>query len=388
MDISKIQLENNIYNIKDETAREDLQTFETSTNQEINNLKAKFAPQNFKNRKFLFVGDSYAVGYQGSGVDNIEGYFTKVVNKLGLNAQIVCANGYGFMGIDNNLLWKDLLSNTDIPNKNTFTDVIVCGGMNDRNVDSNFVSYMQEFFSYVQTNFPNAEIHVGCVGRYNISSEENLNNMHRVARLYKYITIQSGHKYINNSELILHNMSWFISDNIHPNTVGEQQLAYGIEQYIVNGKISDILSITNSNYFQQDIISSANETDLSNFSCYSYIDKNITTWLFSGAINFTSAKEINNLTDIVIGQLTNSYVCGSAYNQGLNEIVDGYVYSTTPINNSNFVKVKFRIYNDNLNNIHLNAFTVMDNGNLNNLNVTQIAFPYGAIKCICDSFYC
>ena len=341
-----------------------------------------------KNKKFLFVGDSYARGYQGEGQEYIEGYFNKVVNALDLDAQIVCANGYGFMGLNNNLLWKDLLINTTINNKESFTDIIVCGGMNDRNTDANFKIYMDEFFDYVETNFPNAEIHVGCVGRYKSSTESNLDAMRKVSRLYRINTVQRGHKYIEGSELILHNMNWFISDNVHPNTDGEKQLAYGIEQYIENGNINDVMVVSNSGVFQQDTIEPSSGISLSNFSCYSYINKDITTWLFTGQINFVSNVSLSNLTTITIGQLTNSYVCSSNYNQGLNEVVDGYVYSTTQINGSNFVKVKFRLFNDNNNNIKLTSFSVMDNGNLLNLTINQIAFPYGAIKCEINSHFC
>ena len=341
-----------------------------------------------RNKKYLLVGDSYAVGYQGSGVDNIEGFFTKVVNALNLNAQIVCANGYGFMGIDGNLQWKNLLLNTEIPNKDSFTDVIVCGGMNDRGSDSTFASYMNEFFEYIETNFPNATIHVGCVGRYKTSTEANLDSMRKVSRIYRRITTQRGHKYIEGSELILHNMDWFISDSIHPNVKGENQLAYGIEQYIQNGNINDFMTIENAYVFQQDTLEPASGITLSNFSCYSYMNKNITTWLFTGQINFVSDTSLNNLTTITIGQLTNSYICSSNYNQGLNAVVDGYVYSTNLVNNSHFVKVKFRLYNDNNNNIKMTAFTVMDNGNLSSLTINQISFPYGAIKCEADSNFC
>lgn len=361
-------------------------------NQELINLNTKvtniLSPQNYKTKKYLLVGDSYAVGYQGAGLDNIEGFYTKLVNRLNLNAQIVCANGYGFLGINSNLKWQDLIQNTTIPNKDTFTDIIIAGGMNDRATDEVFETAMLTTFNYLKTNFPNANIHVACVGKYAKSTTQNLVNMRRAARIYKTITIRNGHKYVDGSEFLLHNMSWFISDNIHPNTNGETQLSYGFEQYIVNGQITNFMSITSLSDFQTDTIIPASDINL-DLGIYSAINGDVVNWFFSGQINFENNITINNLSDIVIGNLSNSYICGSANNQGLNEYVEGYVYcSTQQYNNSPFVKVGFRLYNDNNNDIHLKAFTVSDDGNYKQLVINQITFPYGAIKCNVSSRYC
>ena len=355
-------------------------------NNTINTIKS---PQQFKNKKYLFIGDSYATGYQGSGVTPIEGYFTKVVNDLGLTAQIVAANGYGFMGISGTNKWKTLLENTTIENKETFTDVIISGGMNDRGIDSEFETAMSELFTYIKTNFPNAEIHVACVGKYAKSgTDTNLLNMRKVAKFYKTITINHGHKYINDSELILHNCSWFISDDIHPNTTGETQLAYGFKQYLINGNIESFFSIADSNDAQTDTITPETGITFGAMSAYSTINKSNVVFYFNAQIDFTNNVSLNNLTDLTIGQITNSYICGSYGNQGLDEYVVGYVYSTTLINGSNFVKVGFRMYNDSNNKLHLKGFTVLDNGGLLNLTINQIAFPYGPIKCVLNSYMC
>lgn len=355
------------------------------TNTRIDNI---VAPQHYLHKKYLLIGDSYATGYQGSGVPTIEGYFTKVVNDLNLNAQIVAENGYGFMGMGGTHKWKTLLENTTINNKSSFTDVIISGGMNDRGIDDDFETVMSELFTYLETNFPNAEIHVACVGRYaKNSTDTNLRDMRKVAKLYKTITINHGHKYIDGSELILHNMSWFISDDIHPNTTGEIQLAYGFKQYIVNGSIESFVSIANSNYFQTDTMIAESGITL-HTAAYSTINKSNVTFWYNDQIDFDNNTTLNNLTDITIGQLTNSYICGSYGNQGLDEYVTGYVYSINEVNGSHFVKVGFRMYNDSNNKIHLKGFTVLDNGNLLSLTINQIAFPYGPIKCTINSFMC
>lgn len=361
----------------------------------INSLNSQVSSINnslslLTNKKYLLVGDSYATGYQGSGQPTIEGFYTKVVNDLGLTAQIVASNGYGFMGIDGTHKWITLLQNTTIPNKNTFTDIIILGGMNDRANDNVFETNMNELFTYLNTNFPNATIHVGCVGRYRATATaSNITAMHRVSNIYKYYATKKGHKYIDGSELILHNMSWFLDDNIHPNNYGQLQLAYGLEQYLLNGEINTLTSISNLQDFQEDTLTPVDNVTLSGFSAYSYITKDVVNFYLGGNFNFVENITLSNLTDIVVGKLTNSYVCGSSGYQGLDAVITGYVYSTNLVNNSHYVKVTFRLYNDNENNIHLKAFSVMDNGNVNNnLTINQISFPYGMIKMSASTRYC
>ena len=375
-DISKIQIESGIYDIKDIIAR--------------NELNKIIPPKSFQNRKYLLIGDSYAVGYQGSGVSNIEGFFTKVVNDLNLTAQIVCANGYGFIGMSSGLTWVNLLQNTTISNKETFTDVIICGGMNDRDIDINIENAMIDCFNYIHTNFPNAIIHVGCVGRYaKQSNDQNIINMRRIAELYRVITIAYGNKYIDKSEYLLHNMSYFINDDIHPNTNGEKQLAYGIKQYIVNGVINDIRNINELNGYQRDTIEAEANINLTNFEMYSWINENETTVGVSGVISFSNAITLSNLTDIKLGNITNSYLCGAPYNQGFSGMIIGYVFSPNQITDSNFAKITFRIYNNGKNELHLIAFTLLDDGNiLNNISITEISLILGNINFTIDNKMC
>ena len=357
-------------------------------NIDLETLKTEMSLIN--NKKYLFISDSYETGYQGSGQPTIEGFITKVKNQLNLDALIIAENGYGFLGIDNNLKWKSLIENTTITNKETYTDIFILGGMNDRGTSEQLDNAMYELFTYLENNFPNAIIHVGCVGKYNIASETNLVNMRKTVKRYQVITNNYGHKYITNSEIILHNMSWFISDGIHPNQKGENQLAQAIVQYILNNNIYCLTDITSDNTYQTDIIVAENEnTNVSNLTLYSNIEGEQVEFYISGRVNYTTPITLSNLSDIVIGQLTNSYVCGSAYNQGINEYITGFCYTQNEVNGTHFIKVGFRLYNDYNNKLHLKAFTVKDSGDYwNNIPITEINFPYGVIKCTAISRYC
>jgi hypothetical protein len=184
-------------------------------------------------------------------------------------------------------------------------------------------------------------------------------------------------------------MGWFINDHIHPNTQGELQLAQGIKQYIINGEIDNFMNISNMDLQQADTITPANSNITLELFVYSLINKNITTLYFEGNINFTTPITIDNLSDIIIGQITDSYMCGSAYGQGLDAYIEGYVWTPNDTyNNSNAIKVGFRIYNDNNNNIHLKSFTVSDDGGFRSLTISLISFPYGTLKFDINSKYC
>ena len=342
--------------------------------------------KDYKERKYLFVGDSYATGYQGEGEDPIVGFYSRVMTNLGLTGQVVAHNGSGFLGMSNINKWEDWLTTDYIPDKETFTDVFICGGMNDTSDATILKPAIVSCINYVKTNFPNATIHIGCVGRYREGSNAQLERVRKVDRIYKVTATENGCKYIDDAFLLLHHRDWYISDNIHPNSDGENQLAYGIEQYIINGKINDVLDMSEGSDYKSDTVTPAENVTL-NLTVYSAIDKNVTTLFFSGDITYSTT--ISNLTDITIGKLSSSYVCSSANNQGIDEVVTGYMYTVNEINGSHFVKFTARMYNDSYNNIHLKAFTVSDDGGLlNNVAITGVNFPYGVVRINVNSRMC
>lgn len=357
----------------------------STINGKIADINELLEPKAYKNHKYLFIGDSYSVGYQGTGIPNIEGFTTKIINGLGLTGSIVHANGYGFLGIDNTHQWIDLLSAETISDKDTYTDVYILGGMNDRTGGSTLETAMSDLFTYINTNFPNAEIHVGFIGKYSTSAAQNLKDVRTMCHEYKKITVKYGNRFIDYSNLILHNLSYFISDGIHPNSNGQNQLAYGIEQYIINGEINDIGNVNDSLDYQADTLEPDSNVTLSSFEIYSGINKSVVDFYIGGNINFTNPITCNNLSDINVGQLTNSYLTAAPYGQGLNSLIEAYVYSTTQVGGSNFVKVTFRLYTDNNNNLHFKAFTVRTSGGLNNMTINQISLPYGLVHCQCSA---
>ena len=197
-DISKIQLESAVYNIKDETARNNLQTFQTSTNQEIANLKI---PKNyFANKKFLLIGDSYAEGYTPDG--NVTSWQEFFINLTGLTNTIrKYQGGSGFVNISSNKTFQTLLE--EVTNDTTITDIVVLGGYNDTayseiQINNAFKSFQLK----ANEKFPNANIYIGAIGWSNDGSQ--IYTLNQLIRKYKTYAPICNMGYLKNIEYTRH----------------------------------------------------------------------------------------------------------------------------------------------------------------------------------------
>ena len=340
----------------------------------------------YNNKKYLLVGDSLAWGYQGQDVDPIEGFYAKAVRDLGLNATIVCYPGYGFQGNTNNLKWKDLVNSQNLKNKEEYTDIIFMGGDNDYPNDT-LESCIIENLNWFKANFKNATIHIGCIGRQPFyASTSVLNNHHITNRIYEHYAVKYGCKYMRNAFNILHHTSYFISDNTHLNENGEKQVAYCLEQYIVNGEIYDYSDV-NDNYadYKSDTMEwNSNINPSSGFTMISYIDDGVVNWSLNGTLSFVENPTIGYTTDMVIGKLTSSYITGSLYKMGLCSPVRCAILDASNV----YHDITVNIYNDHENNIHLQFYTFQDATYLNNLTIQRIQFNNYQIRLLAMAKYC
>lgn len=242
-DISKIQIENATYNIKDSVARNSI----ASLNRE---------------KRIVCIGDSYAKGSQNDGV----GWPSILQTKLGLsNSNFYwwgeSSGGFvktGFEGYTFLTLLQAHLS--EITNKDTITHVIVCGGTNDAVLDD-YTSLLQpaitSFISYCNTQFPNAKVLVGfCGGNASVRStdyerRERMYNNNLAS--YSYAQNYKNSIYMSGMENIMKVISRYADDLIHANNEGYTRIANCISQYINNGNYIEysgkniIIPIENSN---------------------------------------------------------------------------------------------------------------------------------------------
>lgn len=199
------------------------------------------ASGNKTDKTILFIGDSYAQGYSHDG--NNSGWCNYMVEYMNINASkyTISANGgASFSNSSNSFL--SLLNSATTKN---YTDIIVCGGFNDYLYTSEqIINNIISFINRAKTLYPNATIHIGCIGwikqgtgSSSMTNWEEIRNIikNTVIPAYQNGSIRHGAQYLNNVEFILNDSHLTDSDGYHPSELGNRQLAEGITNALLTG---------------------------------------------------------------------------------------------------------------------------------------------------------
>ena len=192
------------------------------------------------NRKYIFVGDSYILGYSNDG--NTYNSFAKIIrDRLSLDATILGTSGAGFVHAGTgpnegkNFLQTLQTYQGDTTAKNAITDIYVMGGYNDRtHTPTDIRNAMTSFNAYAKETFPNARVHVAFIGWSLIPAEYIA--LEQAAFAYSDCGLY-GMAYVGNAEYILHNSYYFTNDKVHPNNEGHAKLASYLASNIMGGEI-------------------------------------------------------------------------------------------------------------------------------------------------------
>lgn len=228
MDISKIRLGEENYDIKDTLAR---------------NLLEKI----LGNRSIL-LSDSYFDYSPDETISEQNRYWYKFFKMCGITDYYAYGmGGIGFYQKVNNINFQALLENhyNDIQNKNTIKYIFVFGGYNDswenQTSIANINDAINNFVAYCKTNYPNAQVIIGEIGydtNRNVEGSRRRNNINsKVIPAYCNTSYNSDYSYIYlpNLNYCLHNTLFMSSDGVHPNTTGHNQLANAIYSAFCNG---------------------------------------------------------------------------------------------------------------------------------------------------------
>lgn len=296
-DITKIQIESGTYNIKDETARN-----------QINDLSIK--KYYFNNRKFILIGDSYGQGYTPDG--NVTSWQDAFISRTGLSNTIKKASGgSGFVNVGGGHTFETLLD--EVTNDNTVTDIVVLGGYNDQNYSSTQIyNAINGFYSKARIKFPNAQVHIGFVGWSNDSTK--LYPLSIICKYYKDCCGYWNIHYINNIEFSLHNyFNYFSSDGIHPNMNGQSEITKNLIQGLLAGSATIQPSFTQIGVTYNNVTGTPFGGDL---TCR-MLNGLVTISLSSNVktITFTNTFDGNNgFTEVEIGTINSGYIIGTQYN--------------------------------------------------------------------------
>ena len=202
-------------------------------------LRLLIGQSNIATRKFIFIGDSYGEGVNASDPTSpIHSYIDYCVQWLNIhssNYYKVALSGYGFARTGYTFL--SLLASLDsvISDKESITDIIVCGGANDTpdGTHQNVLSAITTFCQYAKVNYPKATVSVGMIS-YNYEGSSSNYRINRVFRLYNQGIVENGGVYLNGIENAIHETDAFQSDG-HPNEKGQKQIARALISCIRTG---------------------------------------------------------------------------------------------------------------------------------------------------------
>ena len=203
-----------------------------SLTEEVGNMKTA-------KRRFIFIGDSYASGWDPGAQLNIKSWVEYAIEYLGLESGQYYkkyANGAGF-SIPGTAGKKfiDLLEElgTEITEPELITDIVVLGGYNDHAVYNSIPGDIKAFSVKAKTLFPNSTFRIGFIGRNCVaSSNEVLEGLYHAFDRYARTADAS---YLVNIQYACRDRSMFSSDGIHPNEIGQSAIGKALSDCIKNG---------------------------------------------------------------------------------------------------------------------------------------------------------
>lgn len=252
-DVSKLRIDDTVYDIKDSYARnrlvdidESLDNLDTSIDNRFDSFNTsidnRFANLDAKIHGSIIVqGDSYnnpSYGNWGSYLLDYLGYSSS-------NSYNIYTNGGSFYsGTFLNRI-TDLAESMTETQKTDIGMIVLLAGINDAHTDVTDFSMVStgiaNYCSYCKTTFPNAQVYIGFIGNSrNSSSILNGRTHERIMSAYqKYAECgEFGAKFIANLEYIMRDYSVMIADGIHPNLTGGAMIAKYASAAIRNGGCS------------------------------------------------------------------------------------------------------------------------------------------------------
>ena len=283
-------------------------------------LRLLMAQSNFGSRKFIFIGDSYGWGSNYSDpttpIPSYIDYFVQYLRIPSTNYYRNCAGGYGFgrAGYTFESLLADL--NDVIANKDTITDIIVCGGANDapENVYPNVESGINSFCNYAKVHYPNALISIGMIG-YNYEGSESNYRMNRILNVYNKAAILNNAVYLNGIENSIHSTDCFQADG-HPNEKGQKQIGRALVSCVRTGSCTIFNENQLANAVEYDSIWSSESPAWGTlFTCQ---HDNTVEIVNNNFINISLNEPISvsnsEFSDYIkIGHLSNTHIIGAAF---------------------------------------------------------------------------
>lgn len=339
-----------------------------------------------KNRKYIFIGDSYASGEIGSSwIDNCRAVLGED------NTYKYAKSGAGFTIAGNTFQTLIEKAAADITDKSIITDVVVGGGYNDAiysvSDDATKIRVMNTFVQYVQTTFPNAKVHFAFIGWCIISN--NLDKLAKECRLWLDVGNGTvGADYLNNIQFALHRTDYFkgthVNPTFHPNPAGNLYLSKCMLNCLETGSCNVYHKITlkGTGVFYNLIDTNTSitvtvENGTTIFECCHTLDPNQTSIFVSGT---PTNKTVNIDGYIAYDIISLDNFIGNNYKYAMTETEAVMLDSA---NKAYYIKASIGVGNGHIY-ISPEINTAVPNGIYNN--ITHVAFK--GFKIVFDTMEC
>lgn len=305
-------LQDQIDDMKDGTVSGSLQnqindmndgSVEGSLQDQINDLSDEVT--HLSDRKYIFIGDSYQYGTGNNGtswLDYLAGYMGWSENVDYYHDE---NGGYGFT--PSGATFLSLLQGLEnsISDKDSITDIIVTGGLNEWGTYTALPTAIAAFCTYAKATYPNAKISVGYLGNLKYHAERKF-LLRLVLDYYMNSMTWGADAYIAGCENLCHDYSYYANDDWHPDEYGHKEIARGIMNYI-NGSSIDVqtpyssATFTLDSYFDSGSIT-VNESRLNDIA----VLKNQLLATFTRS----DAPTIYNNRAFTLGIVNPKFICG------------------------------------------------------------------------------
>lgn len=262
-------------------------------------------------KRVIIMGDSYNVSFDGTTLSNVTSVGERITTMYGSDKFDVVANwacgGGGFNVKSADYTFNEYIDtfHSTIDHPEDVTDFLLFGGFNEI-MDSGYAASYNggmTFAGKVKTYFPNAKLHLACVGWGTVS----LAAMNKIANAavpaYKDVARTSDNAvYVLNSECIFHDYTLGGTDGIHPTDAGYEALAKVLGSYIANDNPVCLETFGNDNYIvpaagltgNNLALSVTRETENTKVYCMNRLEK------WTGTFSF------NSDTELILGTVSNT----------------------------------------------------------------------------------
>ena len=313
----------------------------------------------------IIIGDSYGQGYTPENV-TIKSWIDYLKTMLKYNR--LYSRSYGGSGFSKrNETGKNFLDcltslEEEVEDKNSIGLIIVGGGANDISESKeDIVKNINDFLEYTKANYPNSKIVLAPFGVIRTGTINNLYGWRNMISAYS-----SSNAICLSTTNVLKDNTLLCNDYVHPNEKGQMEIAKSVFQNLSGGKYFNLVSRGTNIVFSDNLTSSGRfriaqyptltgvdilfpDSVTLTLNENSTINKNSTVLLQIGELSSTGMliafmDLIKIPVKITVHDITtNTYI-----------LVDGVIEGVSN-------KIQLRIYNNSVNVLEIDSFTILTN---------------------------